>query len=231
VSTANLVRAISIVILLTTAVAAYQVVPVGTFEMVVAWARENPVAGGVLYVVFVSIATVALVPGSVSMMLGGFLFGVLSGSAYAMAGIVIGAQLAFYTSRLIARPWVEERVHSDKRLHAVEMAIDQQAFTLVLLTRLALLIPFNLLNYVYGVTSVRPVTYLRATAAGMLPAVVLGVYMGSLARDLGEVLSGEATPSGFAYLIAAGGLIVIATVTWLIHRAAGRALRSHLQQP
>ena len=205
--------------------------PSGTFEAAVAWARVNPVAGGLLYAAFVSVATVALLPGSVSMMLGGFLFGVITGSAYAMVGIVIGAQLAFYTSRLIARPWVEERVHSDKRLHAVEMAIDQQAFTIVLLTRLALLIPFNLLNYVYGVTSVRPLTYLRATAAGMLPVVVLGVYMGSLARDLGEVLSGQATPTSFAYWMAGFGFIAVATVTWLIHRAAGRALRSHLQEP
>ena len=70
---------------------AYKHAPDGFFETIVAWARSNPVAGGLLYVLFVSIATVLFLPGSVSMMLGGFLFGVFTGSFLAMIGIVVGA--------------------------------------------------------------------------------------------------------------------------------------------
>ena len=217
-------------LLVAVVVVVYQLAPGDWFDAAVTWSRENPTAGAAVYIAIGSLAAIAFVPGSVTMMLAGFLFGTIAGSAYAMAAIVIGAQLAFVSGRFLARPWVEHRVHSSPRLQAIESAIGGQAFTIVLLTRLALLIPYNLLNYVYGVTSVRGLTYLRATAAGMLPVVVLYVYIGSLARNIGQVMSGEATPPQLAYWIAAAGLVGLATVTWLVHRAASRALRSRLQE-
>ena len=208
----------------------YQSSPGGWFEAAVEWCRQHPVAGPIAYVAAGSIASVAFLPGSITMMLAGFLFGSVAGSAYALLAIVIGAQLAFASGRLLARTWVERRLHSSPKLLALEAAIGDQAFTIVLLTRLALLIPFNVLNYFYGITSVRALTYLRATAAGMLPVVVLYVYIGSLARNIGQIMSGEATPSTLAYWLAGVGLIVLVVVTWLVHRAASRALGSRLKQ-
>ncbi len=223
------VRAALALLLVATVVALYRFAPGGWFDSAVSWSQENPVAGAATYIALGSIAAVAFVPGSVTMMLAGFLFGTVAGSAYALAAIVIGAQFAFLSGRFFARSWVEHRVHDSPKLQAIESAIGDQAFTIVLLTRLALLIPYNLLNYVYGITSVRSLTYLRATAAGMLPVVVLYVYIGSLARNIGQVLSGEATPPQLAYWVAAAGLIGVSAVTWLVHRAASRALRSRLQ--
>ena len=63
----------------------------------------------------------------------------------------------------------------------------------------------------------------------MLPAVILYVYLGTLARDLGQILSGEATPSELGYWIAGAGIVAIIVLTWSIHRAASRALERHLQ--
>lgn len=198
-------------------------------QTLVDWIQLHPVIGPVAYVVVVSLWTVLFLPGSISMMVAGFLFGALAGSVWAMLGIVIGSQLALFAGRWLARPWVERRIAANDRLQAIDAAIDEEAFSIVLLTRLALLIPFNLLNYVYGATSVRPMTYLRATTAGMLPVVVLYVYIGTLARNLGEIVSGDATPSGLGYALAIAGLVAIAAATWFIHRAATRALRSRLQ--
>lgn len=226
----NVIRALLVVTLVVAIVALYRASPGALFETAISWSREHPVAGVMAYVAFVGIATVAFLPGSVSMMLAGFLFGTLLGSVYALTGIVLGAQLAFFAGRLLARSWVEQRMHGSERLRAIDAAIHEQAFTIVLLTRLALLIPFNMLNYIYGITAVRPMTYFRATFAGMLPVVVLYVYIGSLARNLGQIMSGEATPSQLAYWLAGAGFVVISVVTWLIHRAASRALRSRLQQ-
>lgn len=223
-------RAALVLLLIAAGVWLYQLSPGGLFETAVGWIREHPVAGVLAYVAFVAVATVAFVPGSVSMMLGGFLFGTIAGTVYAMIATIIGAQLAFIAGRAVARPWVEHRIADSPKLQAIESAIGEQAFTIVLLTRLALLIPYNLLNYVYGVTSVRALTYFRATVAGMLPVVVLYVYIGTLARNIGQIMSGEATPSGLAYWLAGIGFVVIAFVTWLIHRAASRALRSRLTQ-
>ncbi len=197
------------------------------------WGQQHPVAGTVVYIFFVVIATILFLPGSVAMMIGGFLFGFLPGSLYAVIAIPAGAQGAFEVGRWIARPWVRKKVAHNRRMHSIEAALREEAFVIVVLTRLSLIIPFNLLNYAYGTTSVKAVTHLLATAIGMLPAIALYVYLGTLARDLGQILSGEATPSDLGYWILAIGVAAIAATTWVIHRTATRALKKHLieQEP
>jgi len=196
--------------------------------IVVEWAKEHPVAGPATYIVAVIIATVMFVPGSGSMMIAGFLFGLVPGFLYALLGIAVGAQSAFLAGRKGARRWVERKVHTNERLRAVEKGLQEEAFLIVVLTRLSLVIPFNVLNYAYGITSVRAGTHLLATTVGMLPAVALYVYLGTLARDLGHILSGEATPTDLGYWIAAAGVAAIVVLTWAIHRTASRALERHL---
>ncbi|MGB5511363.1 MAG: TVP38/TMEM64 family protein [Woeseiaceae bacterium] len=198
-------------------------------EWVVGWVQHHPVIGPVAYIGIVVIATVLFVPGSVSMMIAGYLFGLMSGIAVAAIGVAAGAQCAFLVGRKGARHWVESRVAGNPRLQAIEKGLHEEAFLIVVLTRLSLVIPFNVLNYAYGITSVRPGVHLWATTLGMLPAVALYVYLGTLARDLGQILSGEATPSELGYWIAAAGISAIVILTWAIHRAASRALRRHLQ--
>lgn len=162
------------------------------------------------------------------MMISGFLFGLVPGFVLATIGISVGAQAAFVVGRKGARHWVEDRVATNRRLLAIEQGLREEAFLIVVLTRLSLVIPFNLLNYAYGVTSVRPRVHFLATALGMLPAVGLYVYLGTLARDLGQILSGEAAPSELGYWIAAAGIAAIVVLTWAIHRTASRALERHL---
>ena len=195
----------------------------------VEWGQRHPVAGPVVYVAFVTLATILFLPGSVAMMIGGFLFGFLPGFAFAAIAIPLGAQCAFEFGRWVARPWVKKSVAGNHRMRAVEAALQEQAFIIVVLTRLSLIIPFNLLNYAYGATSVRASVHWLATAIGMLPAVALYVYLGTLARDLGQILSGEAAPSELGYWILAAGVVAIVAATWIIHRTATKALERHLQ--
>ncbi len=145
---------------------------------IVEWSKLHPVAGPIAYVVIVVVATVLFVPGSVSMMVGGFLFGLLPGFLFAAIAIAGGAQCGFLAGRIAARHWVEKKVAANPRMQAIEKGLSEEAFLIVLLTRLSLVIPFNVLNYAYGVTSVTARTHLVATTLGMLPAAGLYVLPG-----------------------------------------------------
>jgi uncharacterized membrane protein YdjX (TVP38/TMEM64 family) len=196
--------------------------------VVVEWAQRHSIVGPIAYTAGVIAATVMFVPGSVLIMIGGFLFGLVPGFFFAGIGTAVGAQCAFLTGRMGARHWVEKKVAANQRILAVEKGLREEAFLIVVLTRLSLVIPFNLMNYAYGITSIKARTHLIATIVGMLPAVALYVYLGTLARDLGQILSGEATTSDFGYWIAAAGITAIVVLTWTIHRVASRALARHL---
>jgi uncharacterized membrane protein YdjX (TVP38/TMEM64 family) len=187
--------------------------------------EQHPVAVPVAYIAAVTIATVALFPGWISMMLGGLLFGLLPGLPFALIGITAGAFGAFLAGRALGRSWVEKRMGDSLKLQALDEAVNARSFYIVFLTRFAIVLPFNVLNYAFGLTRVSATTYVAATALGMLPAVLLYVYLGTLADDLGAILAGDVRPAGGAYWIAAIAILAIVAVIWIVHRAAKRALR------
>ena len=187
--------------------------------------EQYPVAVPVLYVAAVSVATVALFPGWISMMLGGLLFGLLPGLPFALLGITAGAFGGFLAGRALGRSWVEQRMGDSLKLQALDEAVNTQSFYIVFLTRFAIVLPFNVLNYAFGLTRVAPATYVAATALGMLPAVLLYVYLGTLAEDFGAILAGDVRPDGGAYWIAAVAIVAIVAVIWIVQRAARRALQ------
>ena len=199
--------------------------------LLVDWGRGHAIAGPVVYLLFVIIATVLFLPGSIAMMIGGFVFGFLPGLLFAAVAVPLGAQSAFEFGRWIARPWVRRKVADNKRMHLIENALREEAFLIVALTRLSLIVPFNLLNYVYGATSVSARTHFLATALGMLPAVALYVYLGTLARDLSQILAGNAAPEELGYWVLAAGLVAIVAAVWVIQRTATRVLERHLENP
>lgn len=186
---------------------------------------RHPVAVPAAYVAAVTVATVVLFPGWISMMLGGLLFGLLPGLPLALLGITAGAFGAFLAGRSLGRSWVERRMGDSLKLQALDEAVDAQSFYIVFLTRFAIVLPFNLLNYAFGLTRVTNTTYVAATALGMLPAVLLYVYLGTLADDFGAILAGDARPASGTYWIAAVAVVAIVAVVWIVQRAARRALQ------
>ena len=192
------------------------------------WVQAHPLAGAFVFVGAAVIGCVLSTPGSTWMLLGGYLFGFKAGMPLSLIAITLGAQAAFLAGRILARDWVAAKVAGNRRMTAIDAGLRDEAFVIVALTRLSIVMPFNLLNYFYGITDVRGRTHLAATFVGMTLPTALYVYLGTLARDIGQILSGEATPSGMGYAIAAFGVVAISLLTWIMHRAANRALQRHL---
>ena len=193
------------------------------------WARQNPFAGAVAYIALTVVATVALLPGWIMMMLGGLIFGLTLGITYAMLGIVCGAVAAFFVARSLTRKWVERRISGNIHLLALDDALDEKAFSIVALTRIALVFPFNILNYVYGVTRVGAATYAAGTAVGMLPVVAIYVYLGTLAHDISQILAQGANIGPGTWWAVAVAAIAILSVVMIVRRALARALQQRMR--
>lgn len=194
-------------------------------------ASDHPVAGAFAYMFVTIVATALLTPGWILMMLGGLVFGAVLGFLYAMAGIVGGAVAAFFVGRTVARKWVERRIAANEHLLALDDALEDQAFTIVALTRVALVFPFNVLNYAYGVTRVNAPVYAAGTALGMIPIVGFYVYLGTLADDIGQILTNGADVGDGAWWAAAMAAVAIVSVVLVVRRALNRALEKRRREP
>lgn len=221
----QLVTRLAIIAMLVALIAYLPNLPLGDWLTALSdWALRHPVQGAFAYLGACVLAGVLMTPGWIPMTLAGFLFGLGKGFVLAAIGIALAAACGYFVGRSLLRDWVERRIAGNRRLRAIDKALDDKAFTVVVLTRLALVLPFNVLNYAYGVTRVRPATYVAASAVGMLPAVLLYVYFGTLARDIGQILAGGGSPPAGRWWIAGTALAAIIAATVVVHRAASRAL-------
>ena len=215
-------------------VVAIRALPVADWlEAAATWVDSQPVLGPLAYVGLTVLAAILLTPGWIPMALAGVLFGFVPGLVLGSLGVTLGALAAMLAGRTVARPWVARRIAGNPTLAALDEALEEQAFLIVFLTRAAMVLPFNILNYAYGVTRVRVSIYTAATAFGMLPIVGLYVYLGSLAEDIGAVMAGEARPAGGWWIVAVGIGVLVAliavirrTVTQILERKLGPNVES-----
>jgi uncharacterized membrane protein YdjX (TVP38/TMEM64 family) len=170
-----------------------------------------------------------LLPSSLMMMLAGFLFGPLWGLAVIWVAGLIASTVAFWIARGLARPWIERRVRGKGFFVAIDRAIERKGFLVVLLTRLVMLLPYQVLNYTLGLTGVGFRAYLLGTNLGMLPPMFLFVYLGSSAADLAAVLDGRVSLDRSEVVVALAGFAAVIGVVALIIRSASRVLREELQ--
>lgn len=138
------------------------------------------------YLVFVTVyvaAVVAMAPGTVLTLAGGYLFGPMLGAGLALVSAVTGASVAFLVSRRIARQALRRRIEADHRFRSLDRAVARRGAWVVLLLRLSPAVPFNLLNYALGLTGVRFTTYVLYSLVGMAPGTVAIAFIGASASD------------------------------------------------
>lgn len=133
--------------------------------------RWGPFAFIVVYVVAVILAF----PGSVITVLAGVLFGSLRGVIIVSAASTIGAALAFLIARHAAREAIARRLATNPKFQSLERLTMAHGAVIIAIARLIPLFPFNLLNYGFGLTSVRFTTYVLVSWLCMLPGTVLYV--------------------------------------------------------
>ena len=140
----------------------------------------------IAFIVLYNVATVLLIPGSVLTLGSGVLFGLFWGSLYVFFAATLGATLAFWLGRNVARDWVSKKISAYPKFAAIDKAVAKEGFKIVFLTRLSPLFPFNLLNYAFGITQVSLKDYVMGSV-GMIPGTILYVYIGSLIGSVAQI--------------------------------------------
>lgn len=156
----------------------------------------------VVFVITYVILTVLLVPGTIPSVAAGALFGPVWGTALTLAGATIGAVAAFEIARALGRERVRARL--GRRTDTADRWVSSRGLLGVLTLRLVPVVPFNVLNYAFGLSTVERRNHLIGTAIGIVPGTVAFVGLGSSITDPGS--------AGFlASLGAVIGLVLVST--------------------
>jgi uncharacterized membrane protein YdjX (TVP38/TMEM64 family) len=191
------------------------------------WVGQMGTAGIFIFIGVYALATVLLAPGSVLTIGAGFTFGLWKGFLAVSAGSVLGAALVFLVARFIARERVAAIAQRNERFRQIDSAIGKQGAKLIFLLRLSPVIPFNLSNYLYGLTGVKFWPYVLASWIGMMPGTFLYVYIGTAGKAaVSAAASGEAVQHGWQYwtFLTVGLAATIIATIW-VTKIARDALR------
>jgi uncharacterized membrane protein YdjX (TVP38/TMEM64 family) len=164
----------------------------------------------ILYLLIYSIAPILFVPGWIITVAGGLAFGAVWGTALTVVGATIGATLAFFVSRFLGREFVA------RVLKGKFKSLDDQAavhgFQVIFFLRLIPLVPFNILDYVAGISKIGARDYILGTFLGIIPGTFAYVYLGSA---LTNIYSWE-------FASAVGLLILLSLIPLLYRRWKGQ---------
>lgn len=194
------------------------------------WTQGLGIWGPVFVIAFYIVACVLLLPGSILTLGAGFIFKVIVGTITVSIGSTLGACAAFLVGRTVARKWITGKVAKNAKFAAIDEAVAQQGFKIVLLTRLSPVFPFNLLNYAFGLTKITFWKYALGSWIGMMPGTVMYVYFGAGLRSLADVAAGQVEKGTAGRLFFWLGLVVTIVVTVFVTRVARNALRHAVPQ-
>jgi uncharacterized membrane protein YdjX (TVP38/TMEM64 family) len=221
-------RLVALIVIIMALFLAMQFLPIqqllGNFNT---WVALMGVGGIFIFIGVYAVATVLLAPGSILTIGAGFAFGLWKGFLAVSAGSTLGAALAFLVARFIARDRVEAIARGNDKFRRIDNAIGKQGAKLIFLLRLSPVIPFNISNYFYGLTSVKFWPYVLVSWIGMIPGTFLYVYIGTASQAaVSAAASGEAVKHGWQYwALTSVGLAATVIVTIWITKIARDALR------
>ncbi len=162
-----------------------------------------------------ALAALLSVPVTLLIAVTGFVFGALTGAAYAMAGTLIAAAAGWAAGAWLGRDAVREL--AGPKLNRLSERLHQKGLLAVIVLRLVPAAPFSIVNLAAGASRIRFRDFFAGTAIGMAPGVVLAT---SFAHQL---VSAVRHPTPFSLMLVAAIGVALVGLSLLLRRIlAGR---------
>jgi len=137
----------------------------------------------------------------------------------------VGAALAFLIARYLARDKVAAMASRNRHFGAIDRAIGEGGWKIVAILRMSPAIPFNLQNYLYGLTPVRFWTCILTSWLAMLPGTFMYIYLGHIT---GVAVAGERARTPGEWVMLGVGLLATIVGTVYITKLARRKLKEQM---
>ena len=143
-----------------------------------AFYKENTLLTIGAYSAVYIVATALSLPGAILLtLLGGALFGLMTGTIIVSFASTIGATIAFLVSRLLLRDWVQDKFGSYLKLF--NEGIEKDGVYYLFTLRLIPAIPFFVINLVMGLTPMKMLSFFLVSQIGMLAGTIIFINAGT----------------------------------------------------
>jgi uncharacterized membrane protein YdjX (TVP38/TMEM64 family) len=138
----------------------------------------------IIFILLFTLAPLIFFPDGILALAGGLIFGFAWGSVYIIMGALCGGTLSFYLARLYGNKMREKLAH--EKLINFQKSVQKHGFVMILLLRLVPLVPFNIISYSAGFSTIRYRDFFFATLMGMMPGVLVYANIGAQSLSFGS---------------------------------------------
>ena len=122
---------------------------------------------------------IALIPGEIVQIAGGYAFGTALGTLYSILGALLGTAIVFFGIRLLGYSLVRSFI-SPKKLEKFEFLINDPKSEIAMFVLFLIPgIPKDTLVYISGLTPIKPVPFLLISMIARLPGLWGSAYIGA----------------------------------------------------
>lgn len=174
------------------------------------WLKQAGIWAPIIYILLYTLGTILILPSTPLNMSGGAIFGPWLGTLWTSLAAVIAAVVAFAFTRTVGRDAIARKLAG--RWEAMDAEMRHGGLFYMFAIRLLPIIPYGIVNFAAGLTSIRFRDYLVGTVLGTVPGILPFVLMGSGLRSL---TTGNVLP-----FMAALGLtgMLVGVATWYRRR-------------
>ena len=174
------------------------------------WVSDNPFAAASAYFgLYVLIAALSLPGAAAITLLGGAVFGLLWGTILVSFASTIGATIAFLLSRTLFADTVNQKF--SKYTNTINKGVEKEGAFYLFSIRMIPVVPFFVVNLVFGLTKMKAFTFYWVSQLGMLIGTAVYVNAGAQLGAVDELsVSGVFTPSIIGAFVLLGLLPFIA---------------------
>ncbi len=175
------------------------------------WIRNWGIWAPIAYILAYVLATLLILPSTALNLTGGVLFGPWWGTLWTSLAAILAAIAAFAFTRTVGREIVAQRLAG--RWQAMDLEVQRGGRFYMFAVRLIPVMPYGLVNFVAGLTSVSFKDYLLGTSIGTVPSVLPFVLLGS--SGVRAIRTGEIWPLLLALALTG---ILVGGSTWYQRR-------------
>ena len=135
-----------------------------------------------IFILVYSIAPTFFIPITPLSITAGVFFGPLWGTIYTLIGSTIGGCLAFLASRYLFKDWIDQKTPT--RVAIFQEKIRQEGWKFLAISRVTPIFPFNVQNYIFGLTDINIRTFFWVSLYSLIPGSFTYVYIGYAGKSL-----------------------------------------------
>lgn len=154
-------------------------------EAIKAFVLSFGIYAPLIFIVLFTLAPLVFFPDGILALAGGLIFGFTIGSVYIIVGALCGGSLSFFLARWYGKK-MHEKLSNEKLIH-FHRSVQSHGFLMILLLRLVPLVPFNIISYSAGFSTIRYRDFFFATFLGMMPGVFVYANIGAKTLAFGTV--------------------------------------------